>query len=138
MCRTTCLSLFLFVLPMLLAGCGSPQKRISGTDLPTIPRVTMTSSEIKSSTEGVATDGKFVFTGQVYDALERLRWISRPYVEAGWTPEKSTGSPSEATQVFSKPLPELKLKRSVKITAIASQTAGSVLVHLYSEPLPSE
>jgi hypothetical protein len=116
MCRTTCLSLFLFVLPMLLAGCGSPQKRISGTDLPTIPRVTMTS----------------------YDALERLRWISRPYVEAGWTPEKSTGSPSEATQVFSKPLPELKLKRSVKITAIASQTAGSVLVHLYSEPLPSE
>ena len=136
--RITCLRLLL-LLPFLLVGsCGTAPKRISGTDLPTIPRVTLSSSEVTASKSSIATDGMFVFTGPVYDALERLRWISRAYVEGGWTPERPEGTPSKATQVFSKAARKLDLKRSVTITAVASRTTGTVEVELHSEPLASE
>ena len=138
MCRKTCLSLFLLMAPLLLVACDSGPKRISGTDLPTMPRVTISSSSIEDTRNGVATKGTFVFAGPVYDALERLRWISRTYVAAGWAPERPEGTPSEASQVFSKPFPKASLKRSVKITTIASRTMGSVTVDLYSEPLAAE
>lgn len=134
----TCVRLILLFSCLHVVSCGTAPERILGTDLPTIPRVTLTSSQVTASKLSIATDGMFVFTGPVYDALERLRWISRAYVEAGWTPERSEGTPSKATQVFSKPAGKLDLKRSVTITAIASQTTGSVEVKLHSEPLASE
>ena len=121
-----------------VASCGTAPERISGTDLPTIPRVTLSSSLVTASKSSIATDGTFMFTGPVYDALERLRGISRAYVEAGWTPQRPEGTPSKATQVFSKPARKLELKRSVTITAVASRTTGSVEVQLHSEPLASE
>ena len=138
MCRKTCLSLFLLMASLLWVACDSGPKRITGTDLPTMPRVTLSSSDIEDSRNGVAIKGTFVFTGPLYDALERLRWISRSYVSAGWTPEPPAGTPSEASQVFSKPLTKSNLKRSVKITTKASRTMGSVTVDLYSEPSAAE
>ncbi len=138
MARTVALSLFLLSLSLLQIGCGSTQKRISGTDLPTMPRVSLTSSEVTDSKGGVATAGKFVFAGPVYDALERLRWISRAYVDAGWTPERPEGTPSKASQIFTKPAPKLNLTRSVRITTTASRATGSILAELYSEPTASE
>ena len=134
----TCLRLLLILPCLHLCSCGTAPKRISGTDLPIIPRVTLSSSQVTASKSSIATDGMFVFTGPVYDALERLRWISRAYVEAGWTPQRSKGTPSKATQVFSKPAKTLDLKRSVTITAVASRTTGSVEVELHSEPLAPE
>lgn len=134
----TCLSHFLVLLIFISVGCSTASPKISGTDLPVIPRVTLSSSQVTSSQGGVSTAGRFVFTGPVYDALERLRWISRSYVAAGWIPEPPEGSQSKATQVFSQPLKKTQLKRVVTITAVASRSEGSVVVELHSEALASE
>ena len=134
----TCQRLFLLLTPLFFLACSIHEPGISGTDLPAIPRVTLDSSDVTGSQGGVPTSGRFEFTGPVYDALERLRWISRAYVEAGWTPESAEGSQAKATQVFTKPLKNKPLKRVVTITALASQTDGSVLVELHSEALASE
>ena len=136
-CRT-CQRLFLWLTPWLIFGCHAVQPVISGTDLPHIPRVTLSSSEVTESQGGVPTSGRFEFTGPVYDALERLRWISRDYVEDGWTPAPPEGSQARATQIFTKPFKNKPLKRVVTITALASQTDGTVVVELHSEAVASD
>ena len=140
MCHMTCLRLFLLLALscfVCFVGCDTPRQLISGTDLPHIPSVTLTSSEVTKSRDRIPTEGTFVFAGGVYDALERLRWISRAYVDAGWVPEPPEGSPGQASQIFSKSSSKLELKRSVKITATASRETGSVVVKLYSESIDS-
>jgi len=85
-----------------LASCADHSHRVDGTDLPKVPSTKVQATTLKS-VQGRTEEGRILFSGSIYDALERIRWTGRGFKADGWTQRAVSGSPREATALFTSP-----------------------------------
>ena len=130
-------SICLLGLACLLGACSSPSHRINGTDVPNIPGTKLVQSSFKSS-GGSVEAGQATFSGSIYDAMERARWAGRGFLKDGWTEVSLTGTPQEATAIFTAPWPGDGMQRVATLDITASQLRGSATITVKVEPEPAE
>ena len=129
--------IFLTGLVFLATACSTPAHRISGTDVPNIPGTTLVQSSFQS-VRGSVEAGEATFSGSIYDALERARWTRRGFLKDGWAEESITGTPLQATAVFTSPWPGKHLRRVAVVDISAAQFRGSATVTVSVEPFPGD
>lgn len=118
-------------------GCQSTEHRISGTDIPKIPELTLVHSETEGERSRVRS-AEFRFDGPVFDALERIRWTSTGFEKDGWTLDSITGNAAEAEAIFSMPWHEPGMRRVADLHVIASQVRGKATLLVRVEKAPEE
>ena len=132
----TARTLVLLALVLVLNGCGGAEHRILGTDIPLVPGTALQSNDFKSS-RGRVESGEVEFTGSIFDALERARWTGRGFEKDGWTQESLTGTPEQATAVFTQPLRGSDTERVATLDVVASQVRGVARITISERPIAS-
>ena len=117
------------VLVATCAGCTNHAKQVAGTDIPVIPQLQHTGTNVESGTRREITDGSASFQGPVYDALERARWSEANFEHLGWTFEKISGTPTQATAIFVKPVKDSDVQRVATLDVTADRRDGTATIH---------
>ena len=116
-----------------LASCASKAHRLTGTDLPKVPSTQLVETSLKS-VRGRTESGTVVFSGSIFDALERIRWTERGFKTDGWTQRSVTGTPREATAIYTSPWNDEE-ERVAVLHVVAAQIRGSATITVNVEPL---
>ncbi|MEC8559720.1 MAG: hypothetical protein VXY94_06550 [Planctomycetota bacterium] len=122
-------SLSAAILIAICAGCTNSKKQVAGTDIPVIPQLQHTGTQVVSGSRRAITDGSASFQGPVYDALERARWSEANFEHLGWTFEKISGTPRQATAVFVKPVKDSDVQRVATLDVTADRRDGVATIH---------
>ena len=108
-------------------GCQSRDHLILGTDIPRIPELDLASTQAERERNKVS-DAEFIFTGPIFDALERVRWTTRGFKKDGWKRVSIGGNASEANGVFTQPWHAPGMLRMAKLHVVASQVRGTATI----------
>ena len=130
----TARTIVLLTLALVMNGCGGPQHRISGTDIPLVPGTALKSNDFQTA-RGRVQSGEAMFTGSIFDALERARWAGRGFEKDGWTQESLTGTPEQATAVFTQAVPGTDTERVATMSVVASQIRGVARIIVTKRPM---
>jgi hypothetical protein len=117
----------LLALVFALNGCGGPEHRILGTDIPLVPGTALKNKDFTTA-RGKVQSGQATFTGSIFDALERARWTARGFEIDGWTQESLTGTPEQAVAIFTQAVPKTDKERVATMTVVASQVRGTATI----------
>ncbi len=117
------------ILVAICAGCTNSSKQVAGTDIPVIPQLQHTGTNVVSGSRSSITDGSASFQGPVYDALERARWSEANFEHLGWTFEKISGTPRQATAILVKPVKGSDVQRVATLDVTADRRDGTATIH---------
>ena len=123
---------------LLCAGCVNQHKQVSGTDIPKIPQLRHTGTNVNSGSARTLTDGSADFEGPIYDALERARWSEGNFEHMGWTLEKVSGTPRNATAIFYKPVKGAAVERIATLDITADRRDGKATIHFSTRPIDAK
>ena len=116
-----------------LSSCADMGHRLTGTDIPKVPSAQLVESSLKS-VRGRIQSGKVVFSGSIFDALERIRWTERGFKIDGWTQRSVTGTPREATAIYTSPWDEAEEHVAV-LHVVAAQIRGTATITVNLRPI---
>lgn len=117
------------LLVAICTGCTNHAKQVAGTDIPVIPQLQLTGTSVESGSRREITIGSARFQGPVYDALERARWSEANFEHLGWTFEKISGTPTQATAIFVKPVKGSDVQRVATLDVTADRRDGTATIH---------
>lgn len=127
----------LMTLLVSLVACASQSHRLRGSDLPRVPETQIETNSLEIW-QGKARSGEVLFTGPIFDALERARWTARGFRIDGWTEKSLSGTPADATAVFTSSWSEAGTERIATLHILASRVRGSATINVEIKPVSKE